>query len=146
LTPSKLTEVVLAQGNANVLATHPSTLEITKDTELSRRGDCVIAVAANRGLGDLGSSFKQNLRKEGARVMVLIQAGKITDTINAHGDPRLTLSHPTDMIIRKSGYVCSRTLAVGADKAACSLSRRLVEKLKNPAQEVRVTLIIRTQC
>jgi hypothetical protein len=144
LSPSKLTEVVLAQGNANILATHPSTLEITRDTELSRRGDCVIAVAANRGLGDLDSSFKQDLRKEGARVMILIQAGKIADTINAHGDPRLTLSHPTDMVIRRSRYVCTRTLAVSADKAACGLSRRLVEKLKNPAQEVKVTLIIRT--
>ena len=42
------------------------------------------------------------------------------------------MSHPTDMVVRKSGYICGRTLAINADKAACDLSRALVEKLKNP--------------
>ena len=46
------------------------------------------------------------------------------------------------MVIRKSDYVCERTLAVGADKAANDLSRALVEKLKNPKQEVRISLTV----
>ncbi|MBM4400405.1 MAG: DUF371 domain-containing protein, partial [Crenarchaeota archaeon] len=57
--------------------------------------------------------------------------------------PQLTLSHPTDMVIRKSDYVCNRTLAVHADKAAQDLSRELVEKLRNPQQKVKITLIAR---
>jgi hypothetical protein len=33
-------------------------------------------------------------------------------------------------------------LAIGADKAAINLSRKFVEKLKNPNQKVKVTLIV----
>jgi len=53
------------------------------------------------------------------------------------------LTHPTDMIIRKSNYICSRTLAIQAGKAACDLSRKLVEKLKNPKQKVKITMNVR---
>jgi len=34
-------------------------------------------------------------------------------------------------------------LAIRADKAACDLSRELIEKLKNPQQKVKITLIAR---
>ncbi|MDX1814121.1 MAG: DUF371 domain-containing protein, partial [Candidatus Bathyarchaeia archaeon] len=44
---------------------------------------------------------------------------------------------------RKSDYVCSRTLAIHADKAAQDLSRGLVEKLKNPKQKMKITLEVR---
>ena len=47
------------------------------------------------------------------------------------------------MVVRKSDYVGSRTLAVHADKAACDLSRDLIEKLKNPEQKVKITLAVR---
>jgi hypothetical protein len=52
------------------------------------------------------------------------------------------LTHPTDVVVRKSDYFCSRTLAVRADKAASDLSRELVEKLKNPKQETKITLTV----
>jgi hypothetical protein len=34
-------------------------------------------------------------------------------------------------------------LAIQADKAACDLSRRLVEKLENPKQKVKITLTVK---
>jgi len=46
--------------------------------------------------------------------------------------------------VRKSSYVCSRTLAVKANKAAKDLSRRLVEELRNPRQKVQISLTVRT--
>jgi hypothetical protein len=48
------------------------------------------------------------------------------------------------MVVRKSDYVCNRTLAVHADKAAQDLPKALVEKLKNPQQKVKITLIARS--
>jgi len=54
----------------------------------------------------------------------------------------LILTHPTDMVIRKSDYICNRTLAIRADKSANDLPRELVEKLKNPRQKVNITLIL----
>jgi hypothetical protein len=139
----KVTEIILVRGHRNVQATHKSTLEITKDSELSRRGDCVIAVSADKALADLSSQFKENLRKENSKITMLIEAGDMKETVKAYGSPRLILSHPTDMVVRKSNYVCSRTLAIEADKAACELSRELVERLKNPEQRIRIILTVK---
>jgi hypothetical protein len=125
------------------MATHKTTLEFTKDTHLSKKGACIVAVAADKALNDLNVEFKENLRKPHAKLTILIEAGSIIEQVDAYGSPQLILSHPTDMVIRKSDYVCSRTLAVNADKAAQDLSKAIVEKLKNPQQKVKITLIVR---
>ena len=137
---SELREIVFGYGHENVLATHKTTLEFTRDKHLSKKGDCIVAVAADKGLVDLRAEFKENLRKPHAKLTVLIEAGEIMERVEAYGSPQLVLTHPTDMVIRKSDYVDNRTLAVQADKAALYLSRELVEKLKNPKQKVKITL------
>jgi hypothetical protein len=136
----KLTEIILARGHENIQATHKSTLEITKDSELSTKGDCIIAVSADKALTDLSPQFKESLRRENSKITMLIEAEDITETVSAYGDPRLILSHPTDMVVRKSNYVCNRTLAIEADKAARDLSRELLKRLKNPEQRIRIAL------
>lgn len=138
----QLTELIIAHGHKNVKATHKSTFEITKDEELSDRGDCIIAVSADKGLFDLKPEFKELLRIENARLTIVIDAGGVAEIVKAFGSPRLSLSHPTDIVVRKSDYICHRTLAVKADKAACDLSRVLVERLKNPKQVVKITLTV----
>ena len=138
----QLTELIIAHGHKNVKATHKSTFEITKDEELSDRGDCIIAVSADKGLFDLKPKFKELLRRENARLTIVIDAGGVAEIVKAFGSPRLSLSHPTDIVVRKSDYTCHRTLAVKADKAACDLSRVLVGKLKNPKQVVKITLMV----
>jgi len=136
-------EVVFGYGHENIRATHRTTLEFTKDKHLSKKGDCIVAVAADKALADLSREFKENLRKPNAKLTILIETNGITEQVQAHGSQQLILSHPTDAIIRKSDYVCGRTLAVRADKAANDLSRELVEKLKNPQQQVKITLTVR---
>jgi len=138
----EITEIILAFGNTNIQATHKSTLEIIKEAELSKRGDCIIAVSADKAIRDLGSEFKENLCKENAKITMLIGAGEIVEVVNAFGSPRLILAHPTDIVVRKSNYICSRTLAIRADKAACDLSRNFVKKLGNPKQKVKITLTV----
>jgi hypothetical protein len=139
----EIREVIFAHGHKNVQATHLTTLEITKEEKLTKRGDCIIAVSADKALTDLSVKFKDYLRKENARISLLIEAGEIIDAVNAFGSPNLILTHPTDMVVRKSNYICSRTLAIQADKAAIDLSRKLVEKLKNPEQKVKITLTVK---
>jgi hypothetical protein len=139
----EITETILASGHKNIQATHKSTLEITKEAELSKKGDCIIAVSANKSIRDLSSEFKQNLRKENAQITMLIEAGDVIEVVNASGSPRLILTHPTDMVVRKSNYICNRTLAIQADKAACDLPRDLVKRLGNPKQKVKVKLTVR---
>ena len=139
----KFTETILAHGHENIQATHKTTFEITKEAQLSRRGDCIIAVSANKTMTDFSSEFKENLHKEKAKIMILIEAGDAAEVVNAFGSPRLILTHHTDMVVRKSNYICNRTLAIQADKAACDLSRKLAEKLRNPKQKVKITLTVR---
>lgn len=137
------TEVILANGHTNIQAAHRTTLEITEDTDLSKNGDCIIAVSASKALTDLDPKFKKLLQRENAKLTILIQAGEVAEVVNAFGSSRLVLTHPRDMVIRKSGYICKRTLAIKADKAALDLSRKLVNKLKDPKQEVKITLTVR---
>ena len=139
---SEIREIIFGYGHENIRATHKTTLEFTKDTHLSKKGDCIVAVAADKALADLNPEFKENLRKPHAKLTILIEAGGIAEQVNAHGSPQLFLTHPTDMVIRKSDYVCSRTLAIHANKAAQDLSRELVEKLKKPQQKVKITLVV----
>ena len=139
----EITEIILAYGHKNIQATHKSTLEITKKAQLSKKGDCITAVSANKTITDLSLELKENLQKQNAKITMLIEAGEVVEVVNALGSPRLILTHPTDMVVRKSSYICSRTLAIQADKAACDLSRKLVEKLRNPKQKVKITLTIK---
>lgn len=138
-----VTETIFARGHRNVKATHKSTFEITKEDSLSSNGDCVIAVSADRAPADLNLEFKRALCRKGSVFTILIEAGEIAEVVKALGSPHLIVSHPSEMVVRKSSYISDRTLAVKADKAARELSRKLVERLRNPSQEVKITLTVR---
>ena len=139
---AELKEIILAKGHKNILAIHPTTLEFTKEDALSKRGDCMIAVSADKAVLGLSTEFKERLLKENVRLTILIEAGGVAETVKAYGSARLTLVHPTEMVVRKSSYICGRTLAIKADKASADLSRDLIDKLKDPAQKVRITLTV----
>jgi len=118
------------------------TLEITKENHLTKRGDCIIALEANKAARDLNPEFKKLAKNEKAKITITIEADNDVEIIKAHGSPQLSFTHPTDMVVRKSDYTCSRTLAVHADKAAKDLSKALIKKLQDPKQRVKVTLTV----
>jgi len=136
------TEVVNAFGHRNIKATHKTTFEITKERELSVRGDCIVAVSADKGFPDFRPEFKELLRMDGAKLKVQIKVDGIVETVSAFGSSRLILAHPTNLVVRKSEYICGRTLAIRADKAARDFSRDLVARLQNPAQRVQIFLTV----
>jgi hypothetical protein len=112
----------------------------TKDIHVSKKGDCIVAVAADKSVADLSVQFKGELRKPNAKLTIIIEAGDFIEEIKAHGSPKLCLCHPTDIVIRKSDYICNRTLAICADKSSIDLPREFVEKLQDPKQKVLITL------
>jgi len=73
---------------------------------------------------------------------ISIEAGELKEVVRARGSPRLLFTHPTDLVVRKSNYVCGRTLAVRANKTASDLSRKLIEKIRDSNQEIRITLAV----
>ncbi len=101
-------------------------------------------MSADKALADLGEEFRKGLLSENARITILIEADNMVETVLAQGSPQLLLVHPSDMVVRKSSHVCERTLAIKANRAAYELSRKLVQKLRNPRQEVKITLSVRT--
>ncbi len=133
---------IFARGHKNIQATHRTTFEITKEPTLTKRGNCIIAVEATKGAADLPLEFKEAARKKGAQITITIEAGELREIVRSRGSSRLLFTHPTDLVVRKSGYVCGRTLAIGADKSASDLSRKLVEKIKDSSQKIRITLAI----
>ncbi len=137
-----VTVVFSARGHKNVQSTHKTTFEFTKETTLTKRGDCVVALESTKAAADLPLEFKEAAKKEGAQITVTVEAGELKETVKAEGSPQLEFTHPTDLVVRKSDYVCGRTLAIRADKAAIDFARELVEKLKAPNQQVKVTLTV----
>jgi len=138
----RLTDAFRARGHPNITASHRTTLMITRDPELTPRGDCIVAVAAEKGLRDLDPRMKEVMRSHDARIRLILEMGGAVFEVTGRGDPGLTLSHPADMVARKSGYICDRTLMVGADRAACDLDPSLVRLLQNRGQVVNITLIV----
>ncbi|MFC2154490.1 DUF371 domain-containing protein [Candidatus Altiarchaeota archaeon] len=134
-----MSEVIRARGHHNVSCKHKTTLEFTKDTHLTPQGDCILAIGADKGMNELTDDFKNSLRREGSVIEVIIECGDMREIVTAMGSQSLILSHPTDMVVRKSDFICSRTLAVRADKASHDLDRGLIEELKKE-KEVKVTL------
>lgn len=138
----KVVETIIAYGHENIRATHKTTFEITKEGWLTKRGDCIVAVGANKSVADFHGKFKEALRKEGARLKIIFEVDGMQEVVEAWGSPQLLLTHPTDVVVRKSGHVCARTVGIKADKASKDFSRKLVEKLRNPKQKVKVTLTV----
>ena len=99
------TEHILAYGHVNVLSIHPTTLMITKEKELSKQGDCIIAVGANKATADLNPEFKQKLREPNTKLTMLIEVDGLIEQITAYGSAKLNFSSNVDMVVRKSDFV-----------------------------------------
>ena len=140
---AELSETIVAWGHENVLATNRTTLEITKDQHMTEKGDCIIAVSADKALSDFDPSFRKTLRQDEAKLTVQIKAGDASEIVHAFGGSRLILLHPADIVIRKSDYISDRTLAIKADKAASDLSDKIVKRLMDPKQKVVIKLIVK---
>ncbi len=126
-------ERITCRGHRNVTARHPTTFEITRDEALTLRGDCIIAVAADRGPAGLSSSFRRLLCRDDAMLETRLLCGGREVTVQAMGSSRFTLSHPADMVWRRSSHADGRTIGIRADHTAGSLPRELVRELQDGA-------------
>ena len=132
---------IKAKGHENVLSLHKSTFEITKDKDLSLSGDCIIGLDIDKSMDDFPEEFKEKLANEDTKVIVELRTPNASDTIEGYGHHDLTLSHPTDIVCRKSTFVCSRTLMIKSNKAAIDLNRDLIKDLAN-GESMEVNIIL----
>ena len=132
---------IKARGHENVLSLHKSTFEITKDKDLSLAGDCIIGLDIDKSMEDFPDEFKEKLANDDTKVIVELRTPNASDTIEGYGHHDLTLSHPTDIVCRKSTFVCSRTLMIKSNKAAIDLNRDLINDLAN-GEYMEVNIIL----
>lgn len=119
------------KGHNNVTSLHKSTFEITKDAEIGPTADCIIGVDMDQSMLEFSDDFKSRIANSNTQITVILDSENGHDEIVGWGHEDLTLTHPTDIVIRKSDYVCSRTLMIKADKAAKDIDRDLICDLKN---------------
>ncbi len=136
----RLTEELIAYGHPNVTAKHPTTFEITRDPELTKRGDCVIAVRSTKGPKDLSTDFKHLCRNDETRIILELRVNGFVESIEGRGSHRLTLNHWSDMVGRTSTHISDRTVMIRADKAACDIDRDLIHTLHSSRKKVLVRI------
>lgn len=119
-------------GHEMVRATHPTTMEITTERWLTPRGDCVVGVGADKALAQLSPRIREALASDGSRVRLTIVAPGGEFSVTAAGSRLLPLESREALVIRRSGYVCGRTLAIRADAAARDIPREIVRSLRSP--------------
>ena len=133
-------DVIVFRGHPMVRSTHPTTIEVTTEGYLTENGDCIIGVGASKGCAGLDQRVKDRLRNEGSKVTLKVVVEDERFELRARGDPRLELSHPHDIVIRKSDFVSDRTLALGADASARQIPRNIVALLRDPGTTGRLEI------
>ena len=129
-------------GHENIRSTHKKTIEITKESNLTPQGDCIIGVNASASCSDLPGLLKEKLQDPKSKVQFSIKVGQHEFIVNGRGHQNLTLTHTEDIVIRKSDFVCPRTLAVNCDKTSDLLPREMVTLLQDPKVEGTFTITV----
>jgi len=119
-------------GHENIRSNHQKTIEITKESHLTPRGDCIVGVNASSSCVDLPDELKNKLKNSETEVCFTIRVGTDEFTLKGKGHPDLVLSHTQDIVLRKSDFTCPRTLSVKCDKASDMVPRDMISKLQNP--------------
>ncbi len=110
-------------GHKNILGTHKTTIEFTKDPELSLKGNCILGVKADFDFNGL-----LKIINKCSKIKIRITIEGISDEVI--GFANKGFNDKTEIVIRKSDYISKRTLCVRADKAAIDINRKIVEYLK----------------
>ncbi|MEX0764718.1 MAG: DUF371 domain-containing protein [Nitrosopumilaceae archaeon] len=118
-------------GHENIRSLHQKTIEITTESELTLQGNCIIGVRASCGCNDIPEKMKNLLRASKSDVLFTITVKDLSFKVKGRGHKDLILTNPHDIVIRKSSFICPRTLATYCDKASDSIPRNIIRLLQN---------------
>ena len=138
---SLILDSVYAKGHENVLGTHKTTLEVTREDFLTKRGNCIIGINANKSVLDFKPKLKEAI-KSGKKIKVVIRSGKFEDHFFGFGNPKLKLSNPVSMVFRKSEFVSDRTALIKCTKSSLEINRNLIKNLKSLHNEVELSFYL----
>jgi hypothetical protein len=122
-------EIIHCRGHPLVSGTHPTTFEVTVEPHLTSTGNCIIGIAADKGCAGLSSAFRLVLSHDDARLLTRLRCGETEVEIHSQGSSQFTLDHPSDMVWRRSKFVCRRTIGILSDHVAATLPDELIKNL-----------------
>lgn len=143
-------------GHKNILGTHPTTIEFTKDKGLSLKGNCIIGVNSDFDLKSIKKFINDNLsiknnqcekkslknkkiKNNLLKVKIIIESNGIKEEINGYLNP--DFDNDKEIVIRKSDFVSKRTLVLKADKGAKDLCRDLIKLLRSEKKNISVHML-----
>jgi hypothetical protein len=123
-------EMIYFYGHPNILSLHRNTIEVTKDSEISKRADCIIGVRATKACADFNDYLKRHIQSGGAlRFEIRVKNEKFEFIGKGNQDLDLTDEH--ELVLRKSNFSSHRTGGVMCSAAAVDIPRSLIDKLKS---------------
>ena len=130
-----LTEEIKFCGHKNIRSLHTRTIEITKDPNLTLNGDCIIGVSATKSCSDLTSAMKNKIRRNRSIVEIDLIVEPYSIKIHGIGNDNLLLTHLHDIVLRKSNFICDRTLCLSCNVSAIQIPRKMIDLLKDPSKQ-----------
>ena len=131
------------KGHKNILSLHKKTIEITKDGKLTVNGDCIVGTNSSLACIDLPEKFKKKIQDPNTEITFCIVSGEHSFFIHGMGSEKLTLKHTSDIVLRKSAFTCSRTIAIKCDKASDDIPRNMIKKLQDPKTDGKLIIEIK---
>ena len=128
-----------SNGHPNIKATHKTTLEFTRENDVSLKGNCIIGVNADFEL----TKLKKFIKKSDSKNIIInleatLKKKKIQENIVA--ELNSDFNSDKEIVIRKTDFISDRTFAIKSNKAAFNLRRDLIGYLSNKKNKIRVTV------
>ncbi|MBD3353918.1 MAG: DUF371 domain-containing protein [Candidatus Lokiarchaeota archaeon] len=118
-------------GHKNVRGTHKSTLEFTRESFLTPKGDCILGIKSEKSCENLSARLK-TLIQAGKKFLIRLSINGHQDEFTGEGNEKLNLFDKEDLVFRKSNYKCNRTCLIKCSKAAVDIDREIINELQNP--------------
>ncbi|MFX0076999.1 MAG: DUF371 domain-containing protein [Candidatus Hermodarchaeota archaeon] len=132
-------DTIDATGHPLIQCSHSTTIELTKDDYLTRKGTCILGIKASKACFDLNPELKRKILA-GNKIDVVITVDDSVDSFYGYGSKNLTLLSKKDIVFRKSDYICDRTILIRCSKSSIELERNLIKKLANSKQQISIIL------
>lgn len=113
-------------GHPNLQATHTSTIEFTKDAEVTLKGDCITGI---------NSTFdKSLLRNELAypKVRVTLSCGR--ERFTFYATPNKQFDDDNELVFRKGDFISKRTGGIYATRASSDIPLQMRQALQRCAK------------
>ncbi|MFW9829439.1 MAG: DUF371 domain-containing protein [Candidatus Thorarchaeota archaeon] len=131
-------ERIYAWGHENILCTHKTTIEITKDLDVTKKGNCILGINASKACYDLTGDLKKQIQL-GRKLKVSLDVEGTHDFFYGFGYNDLKLLDRKNMVFRKSNFICNRTVLINCSKSSNELNRELIKLLKQPDKKIVIT-------